>query len=52
MVEIEESLPDLIEAKQQGDKNGKAWFKKLLPFFDFKFGDNWKEKAGILAGFR
>lgn len=44
MVEIEDYLVDLIKARQKGDKKDKTWFNKLLPFFDAKFGDKWKEK--------
>ena len=44
MLEIETYLSDLIKDKQKGDKKRRTWFKKVLPFFDQKFGADWKDK--------
>ncbi len=44
MVEIEGYMTDLLKAHQKGLEGNSAWFDKLLPFFDLKFGDKWKEK--------
>lgn len=43
MADIEEHLIDLLKSKEKNSKpNG--WYKKLLPFFNKSFGENWKEK--------
>ena len=44
MVEIEDYLVDMIKSKQAGHKKDAAWFKRLKPFFDRKFGEGWREK--------
>ena len=44
MAEIEDYMFDLFKARHKGLESGSAWFDKLAPFFDLKFGDNWKEK--------
>ena len=44
MIEIEDYMIDLFEARQKGLESSNAWFNKLAPFFDLKFGDNWKVK--------
>ncbi|MCF8085125.1 MAG: response regulator [Deltaproteobacteria bacterium] len=36
-------IKDILEAKEKGiDKHG-VWFKRLEPFFDRKFGTDWKK---------
>ena len=37
-------LREIIEATQKGGEKQAGWFKKLKPFFDKKFGSNWREK--------
>jgi DNA-binding NtrC family response regulator len=44
MVDIEDFLSDLIKAKQAGRHKDGAWFSRLKPFFDRKFGEGWREK--------
>ena len=44
MVEIDVYLADLLTAIQKGIKKSGGWFAKLKPFFDDKFGPDWKEK--------
>ncbi len=44
MVDIEDYLVDLLKAKQAGRKRDGAWFSRLKPFFDRKFGEGWREK--------
>jgi len=52
MVEIEDYMIDLFKARQKGLESSNAWFNELAPFFDLKFGDNWKEKdRGFWDGF-
>ncbi len=43
MVDIEEHLIDLFKSREKNTKPH-AWYEKLLPFFNKKFGENWKEK--------
>ena len=43
MVNIEGYMVDLLESRKNNKKSN-AWYKKLLPFFNNSFGDNWKEK--------
>ncbi len=43
MVDIAEYLADLFISHQKGKKAGE-WFTSLTPFFNEKFGSNWKEK--------
>jgi DNA-binding NtrC family response regulator len=43
MVDIEEHLIDLLKSKEKNRKPH-GWYKKLLPFFNNRFGENWKEK--------
>jgi len=44
MVDVEDFLIDLIKAKQAGHRKNGAWFSRLRPFFDRKFGEGWREK--------
>jgi hypothetical protein len=44
MVEIEDFMIDLFKAHKNDIESCSAWFDKLMPFFDLKFGGNWKEK--------
>lgn len=37
-------LKEVLEAKQKGIKRHGGWFARLRPFFDKKFGPNWREK--------
>lgn len=37
-------LREVLEAKQKGIERKGGWFTKLRPFFDKKFGPNWREK--------
>lgn len=43
MADIEEHLIDLLKSKEKNRKPH-GWYKKLLPFFNNRFGENWKEK--------
>ncbi|MBW1997487.1 MAG: response regulator [Deltaproteobacteria bacterium] len=44
ILEIEAILRDLIIAhEKEGDKHAR-WFARLRPFFDRKFGANWRDK--------
>ena len=43
MVNIEDYLIDL-HTSWKNNKKSYAWYKKLLPFFNNSFGENWKEK--------
>ena len=43
MADIEEHLIDLLKSKEKNSKPH-GWYKKLLPFFNQRFGENWKEK--------
>ncbi|NNF99594.1 MAG: response regulator [Desulfobacteraceae bacterium] len=42
--ELDELLNDLLRAYEQGDPPWKLLFTKLGPFFDERFGPDWKEK--------
>lgn len=42
--EINSFLSDLLEAHQNGKGKDGRWFSRLKPFFDKKFGTNWREK--------
>jgi len=44
MVDIPDYLAELIGSKQKGIKRSGNWFERLKPFFDEKFGPNWREK--------
>lgn len=44
MFEIEDYMNDLFRVRQENLESSSAWFDKLMPFFDLKFGDNWKKK--------
>lgn len=44
MIEIEDFIVDLLEAEKNGQKHEHLWLKKLAPYFDQKFGKNWKAK--------
>ena len=44
MVDIEDFIVDLIEARKRGQKSKHTWLKKLAPYFDIVFGKNWKKK--------
>ncbi|MBW1778291.1 MAG: response regulator [Deltaproteobacteria bacterium] len=42
MVDITDYLADLFNARQKGKKDG-AWFARLRPLFDEKFGPGWRK---------
>jgi CheY-like chemotaxis protein len=42
MINIGSYLTDVINAKSKSGKIPRKWFKKLSPFFDKKFGPEWK----------
>lgn len=37
-------LADVLKAGREGKDKERIWFKRLKPFFDKKFGSNWREK--------
>jgi len=43
LFEIEEYLIDLFKSQEKNIKP-LSWYRKLLPFFNKSFGENWKEK--------
>lgn len=42
--EITTYLSDILKARQEGIKRHRNWFDRLEPFFDKKFGPDWKEE--------
>ena len=44
MADIQKYLEDIIQAKQKGNQRPRNWFRKLSPFFDKKFGSDWKNQ--------
>jgi DNA-binding response OmpR family regulator len=44
MANIAKYLIEVIQAKQKGDQKPTNWFRKLSPFFDKKFGSDWKDQ--------
>ena len=44
MVHISDYLNDVIQAKLKNDRKPQRWFKHLSPFFDKKFGSEWRVK--------
>jgi len=44
MSEITTYLADILRAHEEGIKNHRNWFDRLEPFFDQKFGPDWKEE--------
>jgi DNA-binding NtrC family response regulator len=42
--DIPEYLSDVIQAGESGAPKHGNWFKRLAPFFDRKFGPDWKKK--------
>ncbi len=44
IVDIADFLSDFLESYKQGIKKSGNWFAKLKPFFDRKFGPDWREK--------
>jgi len=44
MSEIATYLADILRAHEKGIKNHRNWFDRLEPFFDQKFGPDWKEE--------
>ena len=43
LVKIEEYLIDIFKSQEKKIKPH-GWYRKLLPFFNKSFGENWKEK--------
>ena len=43
MADIPKYLDDIIQSKQK-DQKSRNWFRKLSPFFDKKFGSDWKNQ--------
>ena len=43
MADIPKYLDDIIQSKQK-DQKSRNWFRKLSPFFDKKFGPDWKNQ--------
>jgi DNA-binding NtrC family response regulator len=44
MSEIATFLADVLEARERGINKHGNWFARLKPFFDKKFGADWREK--------
>jgi DNA-binding NtrC family response regulator len=44
MVDIHKYLDDVIQSKQKGNQKPRKWFRKLSPFFNKKFGSDWKDQ--------
>ena len=47
IVDIEDFIVDLIDARKKGQKNDHNWLKTLAPYFNNAFGKNWKNKDPI-----
>ena len=47
IVDIEDFIVDLIDARKSGQKKKHKWLKKLAPYFDIVFGKKWKNKDPI-----
>ena len=47
IVDIEDFIADLIDARKRGQKNEHNWLKKLAPYFNNAFGKNWKNTDPI-----
>ena len=44
MADIHKYLEDVIQSKQKGHQQPRIWFSKLSPFFNKKFGADWKNQ--------
>ena len=44
MADIPKYLDDIIQSKQKGNQKPRKWFRKLSPFFNKKFGFDWKDQ--------
>ena len=44
MADIQQYLEDIIQSKQKGNQKPRKWFRKLSPFFNKKFGADWKNQ--------
>lgn len=44
MINVSSFLSEVIAAKEKGKQKPKHWFKKLTPYFDKKFGSDWKNE--------
>lgn len=44
MVEIADYLNEVIQSKLKDNQKPKKWFIKLTPFFDNKFGADWRDE--------
>jgi DNA-binding NtrC family response regulator len=41
IINISDFLSEMIEANEKDQQRPKIWFKKLTPYFDKTFGDDW-----------
>jgi DNA-binding NtrC family response regulator len=44
ITDIDLYLTDIISEQEEGDKKQGRWFARLRPFFDKKFGKDWKKE--------
>ncbi len=44
MVEIASYLADLLQTAEKGGRKSRKWFDRIKPYFDKKFGSNWKDE--------
>ena len=44
MADIHKYLDEVIQSKQKGNQKPRKWFRKLSPFFNKKFGPDWKNQ--------
>jgi len=44
MINIFGYLAEVITAREEGRQKPKNWFKKLMPYFDKKFGSGWENE--------
>lgn len=44
IADIATYVAEVLKARIAGEKKPAAWFERLRPFFDRKFGPDWKEK--------
>jgi DNA-binding response OmpR family regulator len=44
MTDIEYYLAELLQAAEKDDRNSRKWLDKIKPYFDKKFGSDWKDE--------
>lgn len=44
MTDIEYYLAELLQAAEKDDRNSRKWLDKIKPYFDEKFGSDWKDE--------